>query len=248
MVLLRVDFVHYMGIKYGFGYVIAGGPQTKIGNYLSVAAPEVVEFIAGGQEEDDIEYLNRLLYDLLDYPPNKFPQSFIRQLSNLFGYHSKNFPKIFIHVGKGDHHYNGHVLPLVQELDKRNINYQLDIANYFFHDAIISHYADYLIKTLNSIDNDIISIKSFINDVNIEYEHNSLKLTCNTMEKKLKYACHIFKDNKCIEKIIYQKENTFRYPIQSNGIYRAMLFVMDKRNNINSKVTDEIEIVVKSNV
>ena len=50
----------YFGIKYGFGYVIAGAPQTYLGNFLQLDAPKVADYIAGGHEEEDINYLNNL--------------------------------------------------------------------------------------------------------------------------------------------------------------------------------------------
>jgi len=57
----------YFGIKYNFGYVIAGGPQIYLGNYLLSIVPEVAEYIAGGKSEDDRDYLNGLLNSCLLY-------------------------------------------------------------------------------------------------------------------------------------------------------------------------------------
>jgi len=77
----------YYGIKYGFGHVITGGPQIRLGDFLvhnefDTSLLKVADFISGGHEEDDVEYLNSLLYDLLSS--------------------SEKFPHIYIHVGEGD--------------------------------------------------------------------------------------------------------------------------------------------------
>ena len=139
----------YYGIKYRFGHVIAGAPQTKLGDFLlkhEVQIPSdgkihpgskmsVAEYISGGHEEEDVEYLDNLLYDLLD---DSSPI---------------NFPKIYIHIGKEDFHYNKHVIPFLNELDKNNITYQLDIEEYKEHNDLAIFYPKYLLKTLNNIEN-----------------------------------------------------------------------------------------------
>jgi hypothetical protein len=142
----------YYGIKYRFGYVIAGGPQTKMGDFLmhdTEIVPDeeihffskvlVADYIAGGHEKEDIEYLDNLLFDLLYYSP-------------------ENFPKIYIHVGKGDFHLEKHILPFTDELDKDHIKYRLDIEEYDEHNDLAYYYPEYLLKTLNGIDKKLITI------------------------------------------------------------------------------------------
>jgi len=135
----------YYGIKYGFGHVITGGPQIRLGDFLvhnefDTSLLKVADFISGGHEEDDVEYLNSLLYDLLSS--------------------SEKFPHIYIHVGEGDFHYEKHIKPFINELDKRNIDYQLDIQEYEIHNALALYYPEYLLETISNIDN-----KMFNNDI-----------------------------------------------------------------------------------
>ena len=140
----------YYAIKYRFGHVIAGGPQTKIGDFLMheveiipdeelhfFSKVRVADYIAGGHEEEDIDYLDNLLFDLLYDSP-------------------ENFPDIHIHVGKGDFHYDKHITPFLNELDKNNINYQLDVEEYDDHNDLAIYYPKYLLKTLKSIDRKLI--------------------------------------------------------------------------------------------
>ena len=132
----------YYGIKYGFGYVIAGGPQTKIGNFLiehefDTSIVKVADHIAGGHEEEDKEYLNNLLYNLVN--PT-----------------IKNYPKIYMHIGRGDFHYPKHIKPFLKELDSYNVKYELDVEEYDAHSALEWYYPEFLLETLNSIDNSLL--------------------------------------------------------------------------------------------
>ena len=126
----------YYGIKYGFGNVIVGAPQTRLGYFLIkhkniVSYKKIADFISGGHEEEDMKYLDSLLYDL--HP-------------------EENFPNIYIHIGEGDYHYQDHIKPFLKELDKFNINYSLDVGKGESHNDISFFYPNYLLKTLNFID------------------------------------------------------------------------------------------------
>lgn len=212
----------YFGIKYNFGYVIAGAPQINLGNYLLKVAPDVAEYITGGKNEENKGYLNGLLFDLVDLS-------------------SGRFPKIFIHVGRGDHHYPNHIVPFLEKLDEKGKEYKINLANYSSHGWVGSYYQEYLLKTLNYIDDTIINPKPSILKTTINYEYGLLKVTCNAQGDNLKYACYVFKENDVIETIYYQIKPYFEYPIHSNGVYRARVYVMEN-TDVNSTFTDEIII------
>lgn len=211
----------YYGIKYEFGNVITGAPQINLGNYLLYVAPEVAKYIAGGTEKEDIMYLNSFLYDYLNDE-------------------SIEFPKIFIHVGKGDHHYKGHIIPFLSRLKDKGINYEINVKEYFSHNSIGYYYPEYLLKTLHNIDNKIISCNSSIKS-EINYENGLFRINCYPNDNNLKYACHLYKENEIIEKVNYQKQSTFEFINKLKGIFRAKLYVKDKFH-VNSTFTDEIKI------
>ncbi|MFD2627856.1 hypothetical protein [Oceanobacillus kapialis] len=126
----------YFGIKYGFGNIVAAAPQIYMGNFVFGVHPNVAEYISGGLTESDKEYLNDLLPKVLKKSSHK--------------------PKIHLHVGKGDHHYKGHILPFIKLLDDKNINYDLDLQDYQAHDEVGAYFPDYLysvfkdkLKTVN---------------------------------------------------------------------------------------------------
>ncbi len=212
----------YFGIKYGFGYAIAGGPQIRVGTYLSHAAPDVLDFIAGGRGKEDILHLDNILYDMLKIP-------------------FKKFPKIFIHVGRGDHHYHGHILPFLNKLDEKGLEYEMNISNYHSHTSLGHYYPDYLITTLNSIDKSIIDPKPYIQKADISFLDGALEVTCLAAGKKLEYSCEIHNADKIVKKTKFSKDIKYRYPINLDSIYRARVYVKEGEH-INSKVTDEIQI------
>jgi len=211
----------YFGIKYNFGSVIAGIPQTCLGNYLLKVIPEVAEYIAGGNDEEDRIYLNSLLYSQVDI--------------------SKKFPEIYIHAGEGDHYYPEHVIPFLEKLDNKGIKYELDLRNYSSHTSIGLYYPGYLLKTLSTIDDSIIKLEPPILKTNIKSEDGFLELSCSATGDNLGYAFYIFRNYELIEKIFYQKQSHYKYPINSTGIYGARIYVKDK-SNVNSTFTDEIVI------
>ena len=114
--------------------------------------------------------------------------------------------------------------------------------NYFSHPLTGTYYPNYLLKTINYIDDNIISLKPYIFNTTITYKSGLLKMTCNAEGENIVYACYIFKKENIIEKIMYQKDNSFEYSINSNGLYRARLYARDLENNINYELTDEITV------
>nr|WP_150959436.1 DUF6270 domain-containing protein [Aneurinibacillus sp. XH2] len=116
----------YFGIKYGLGHVVSGGPQTRLGEYLAHQPSEtkyIISFITGNFDAGK-EYLNRLLFDLLGSV--------------------KRFPKLYIHVGHGDHHYKGHVIPFINKLEELGVSYELDVGDYEKHSQLGDFFPEFL--------------------------------------------------------------------------------------------------------
>lgn len=211
----------YYGIKYNFGYVIAGAPQTRLGDYLSYF-PEISDYIAGGHEPKDISYLNSLVYNLIQ--------------------DADEFPEIYIQVGKGDHHYQNHIIPFCKDLDKKKVNYHLELRNYSSHSLTGNYYIEYLLKTLNNIDGSIISPQTpEIECTSIKSSHGHLEISCTSHDNDLKYSWEVYILRELVAKIDYQDDPSFRYPVNVPGKYHAKLHV---KNNLSSSssLTDEIEV------
>lgn len=122
----------YFGFKYDYGEIIAGAPQTLLGNYLILSKTyETLRYIGGENKEEACKYLNSILYDVVKNRGN-----------------SKQ-PKIRIHIGKGDHHYKKQVLPFVKYLDENNLSYDLDIADYTEHVEVGTYFPPFALKYIN---------------------------------------------------------------------------------------------------
>lgn len=214
----------YYGIKYKFGYVIAGAPQTKLGDYLS-HFPEISDYISGGHETKDKIYLNDLLYNLIE--------------------DNNEFPEIYIHVGKDDHHYSNHIIPFLNELDKKKVRYNLELRNYSTHSLIGSYYKEYLLETLHNIDKTLITPQNpKIECTSIKTVNGHLEIYCTSKEDDLKYSLELYTMMKLINKISYQSDPTFKCPVNTPNKYHAKLYVKNDLS-YSTSLTDEIE--VKSN-
>ena len=121
--------IHGLGI--GDGNVFIGAPQTKIGNFLSKAHPNILEYMTGNTSQDDIDYLNDYLYN--EY--TKVHKS----------------PEVTIVVGQSDHHYKGHVIPLQKHLENTNHRLTLEVLPGTPHHEIGKAYRSRLLDFLDKL-------------------------------------------------------------------------------------------------
>lgn len=114
----------YYSFKYGYGTAIAGAPQVLLGDYLSFhARRNIMKYISGNDTADDIKFLNELLLDVIK--------------------RSEKSPDVYLHVSKNEHHYKDHVIHLTELLDKRKIQYDLDLESYKTHGEVGRFLAPY---------------------------------------------------------------------------------------------------------
>lgn len=204
----------YFGLKYGFGYVVAGAPQYYLGDYLfTLNNTNIAEYISGGKSIEDRQYLNRLLPDVID--------------------NCQNTPKISILVGTGDRHYEQHVLPLTKALEQKKIDFRLDIVENIGHSNIGSYFPDFCRKVTSEIlgihnDKVISKLKPELNvdQLNKEYSDLELKLF-NTQEelRRIKQSTSFHVGNLMIKAIRNPGRNTILLP------YRLLnLFIKHYKN------------------
>lgn len=120
----------YFGLKYGYGEILAGAPQTKIADYLIASdRKETLKYIIGEITEDRKATLDKLMFDVVK--------------------ETKYNPIIKIHVGKGDHHYKNYIIPFSECLDVYGLKYELDIADYSNHGDLGKHFPPFALRNLN---------------------------------------------------------------------------------------------------
>jgi teichoic acid transport system permease protein len=229
----------YYGIKYEYGHVIAGAPQTLLGNYL-VYHNQYLRYIAGGTTVEDVEYLNNLLYGL------KF----------------SNKTKINIHVSRNDTHYINHVIPFANHLKNNNIDFILDIDGYNGHSKTGDYFGKYLKDNIfisgerwnskifdeNKLDKLNYTIlkdreeRPVINEVIVTQDKNYITVTVKNEDlQNLEYAYYIINDkNKVIDKIMYSDNNNLEYKFNIPGRYTVRAFARNKyKNDLRTWVTSD---------
>ncbi|RWZ59152.1 alginate lyase family protein [Halobacillus fulvus] len=218
----------YFGLKYYFGHVLSGAPQTKMGQFLLEQAdhPNIAKYVAGGIGNGDKHYLNQLMYDLLN------------QSNDLL-------PTIDILIGKSDHHYENHILPLFKTAKKKNIPIELHTLEGVNHDGIKNHFPPFIIEKICSILGiDIpenIQKMPEIDKLNISLTgSSSLEVNVEARGEGIEYAYYLYKDNEVYKKFPYIPEPIFKYTPEESGEYLVRVFVRNKFSKVASNTKSVI--------
>ncbi|MBD8045434.1 hypothetical protein H9638_16635 [Arthrobacter sp. Sa2BUA2] len=116
------------GIRFGVGNIIVGAPQSLPGTYLGGAAPEILQFIAGDNSEASVEWLDGLLFDVLERVGGS--------------------PRIRILVGANDAHLRVHVRPLLHMAQRAGLDASVLIVNGLTHQDVGKAFAPYVTAAL----------------------------------------------------------------------------------------------------
>ena len=127
----------YFAHRLGWGSVVVGAPQTRIGHFLLnqdlTNGPTIANYMF--PQPDAKDRLDRLIYD---QPV------------------STNVPR-YIHVGRGDHHYRQHVLPYVEHVRKAGADCQVELAEYASHKDVGKYFPDFVRRCLCQLLPDLLS-------------------------------------------------------------------------------------------
>ena len=122
------------GLKYPDSFIIAGGPQYYLGQYLVGSHnTECLEHILGQVTDEKISKLDERLKE------------------NIREKKYGNKQKIYLHFSDKEHTYEEHIKDLIQELRGCGYNIDCDIADYTNHSDISYFFPDYLIKTVQKV-------------------------------------------------------------------------------------------------
>ncbi|WGV01988.1 hypothetical protein QJS56_07140 [Bacillus altitudinis] len=211
----------YFTMKYRFGHVIAGGMQTKVGDYLykisDYTRNKLLTTITGETPEYGRDYLNSFYSNIFDYPHQDIEYN--------------------IHGGSGDYHYLTYVKPFLENLEKLNIYCNVDIAEYSDHGEIGTYFTKFLFEQITRITGKVI-----IKENSLKKDNNKLIVSCKVSEhlkkdKSMRYAFYFLKDKDIqpVEKIPYSHSTFASFTPQEEGNYRVRIYA--KNANGITKVT-----------
>jgi pimeloyl-ACP methyl ester carboxylesterase len=122
----------YFGARVGAGHVIAGEPQTRLGDYLcGPAFHPIAEHVAGGSSRRERRRLDGLLFDAVRAAPAP--------------------PHVHVCCGRESSHYERHVLPLLALLTELGAQSELELGDYSDHEGIASHFPVFLRRCLDEV-------------------------------------------------------------------------------------------------
>jgi hypothetical protein len=209
----------YYGIKYDFDAVIAGAPQFYIGSYLKKvkSANNVLEFMAGSQDEESIEYVDNIIKNVV---------------------HSKKqcLTKVIICVGKDDPHYALHSAPLIELLKEKGIFNDVEFLNYKKHSDIGTHFPESLKKNLA-----LYGSFSILEDYNVKVEESILSLNLVTTSDEDKIAVYLYNSlkRKYIECTTYTAHRKYCFEIEKENEYILKIFIINK---LGRRYVDRIKV------
>lgn len=112
------------GLPLGVRNIVVGAPQFKPGTYLKANAPEILEFIAGGSNESARKWLDEAAFKAMRARPS--------------------WSRVRVIVGKTDHHYEAHAVPLEAALRECGIDVSLMVMQGVNHQEIGRPFSAYL--------------------------------------------------------------------------------------------------------
>ncbi len=138
----------YFGYRGSYGHIIAGGPQILLGNYLSKGRIDetdenssdshpILKYLTKEITQENIQWANNILF-------------------NIINQRHDHDPNLFLHVGKGEPHYENHALPFKKFMnEKGKINVNFDLGDYNKHSELATHFPIFLQDTTKRIINSL---------------------------------------------------------------------------------------------
>lgn len=122
----------YYGLKYHYGYVVAGAPQTRIADYIQRNTKETADYMLGeNPKEEKISNLNDKIFKQVQ---------------------EHSFTKVHLLTSENDIQYKRHIVPFVERLVQFGMDYQLTVNNQIEnHNAIAVHFPLFLMTKMSNI-------------------------------------------------------------------------------------------------
>jgi len=122
------------GLEYDNAFIIAGGPQYYLGDYLINSENlDAYRHIVGNCEtEETKEFLNQRLKKKIENKDRVANQ------------------KLFLHYSNQEHTYEEHIKYLIHDLEARGQSITTDVASYTNHSDISYYFPTFLINTIQT--------------------------------------------------------------------------------------------------
>ncbi|WP_169332142.1 heparinase II/III domain-containing protein [Corynebacterium lubricantis] len=188
------------GVTLGIRQVLVGAPQYKIGSFLKNPHPNILRYIAGGTTDADVSWLNQTAFTLL--------QSGTRTT------------KVSILVGKGDHHYRDHVVPLVDDLHMLGYAPELLLLPGTTHSELGGVFRGFLENLNNSIGSDSSVLP---NAISSDAKTKSVGVAV-AKEPETRVWAQLISGKERLGKLVSVKDGTASWSELESGIYRVRIY------------------------
>ncbi|GAB3526631.1 heparinase II/III domain-containing protein [Arthrobacter monumenti] len=200
------------------GNIMVGSPQTKIGSFVGLHRPKVLEFMAGGTSQEDIDYMDRAVMEAVaDRPPST---------------------KISIVAGEADHFLPEHVMPLLEHL--RNDDWKhhpvptLTTVPGFGHEERSELFRNFLRANLNEqIHGGGGTVPPYSLAVDSKDRVNLKIYTTG----ELHLAYRLYQGREVVEEMGYTPQTNFISEQMPKGTYRVRVFLRNVTANVTEAFT-----------
>lgn len=203
----------YFGLKYNFGNIISGAPQTRIADYIISVTPITADYMLGSEREKyKIDKLNNIIFKQID---------------------KRVFSKIHLFTSENDWQYQSHIEPLIKDLNEKEIDFDLVRDNNMkSHGDIAKFFPEFIQNKLLEI---VLGIK--IEKIDFRNTGSKINFNCkciyNNIKKENRSNVHLELHNgKDIYRYKVKNNNSLIIQIKKAGNYRCSLLFHDKDGNI----------------
>lgn len=190
----------YYGMKYGFGHIISGAPQTKIATYLNHCRPEMLQYMIGE--------------DLAKERITKIDSLILKQVKPTCT------TKVNLLTSEKDAQYKTHIVPLIKAFNKAgtdaNVVFESGIEK---HRDIATYFPNFLTKNITRIINETYNLSN----PSFEHNSNSFNLTETLHSEKISTRVQILSTkNEVVEQMNLESGDYFEFKTDDIIPYSAV--------------------------
>lgn len=188
------------GVSAGIKHVIAGGPHYRIGNFTKDPHPNILNYIAGGNAEEDVKWADNAIFEVL--------QSGDRNT------------RISVVVGKADGNYKKHAVPLANDAKTLGYNVGLLLLPGTTHAELGPAFHRLLTSFSKSQDDNQVLLPHV---VAVHSEEMKVGLVVIALPGS-RVLAQLQRQGKPVGKTVRLQNGTAEWKVAEKGIYRARVY------------------------